>query len=55
MNRFIVGFLAGALAMYWLSGHTPALMHSLATWFESTSRHYSGLPGGRPADLHPLR
>jgi hypothetical protein len=55
MNRFIVGFLAGALAMYWVGGHAPGLMRSMAGWLENTSRHYSGLPSGRPTDVHPVR
>jgi len=43
MNRFLVGFLAGALFMYWLNSQSPHLLLSITSWLNETSRHYSGL------------
>ena len=41
MSRFVLGFLVGALAMYWYAGHGGAVLQDAVGWLEHTAAGYA--------------
>ncbi len=46
MSRFVLGFLVGALAMYWYPAHGESVVRDVVDWFQDTAADYGSSPRG---------
>lgn len=46
MSRFVLGFLVGALAMYWYAANGGTVVSDVVDWFQDTAVGYGTAPSG---------
>jgi len=44
MGRFVLGFLAGVVAMYWYAAHGDTVVRDVTAWFQDTAANYAASP-----------